>query len=107
MNSGMTKLYYTFLMNTSERALQRGVHFDFVSNYAIEKARAKEGIATINKSKYDVLVVPEREDNLAREEGRPVKYGWKVSNISVPTQTEIQDYIGIFGYNPFEAQCEG
>ena len=45
---------------------------------------------------YDVLVVPERE-----------QYGWKVSNISVPTQTEIQDYIGIFGYNPFEAQCEG
>jgi len=58
-------------------------------------------------SVYDVLVVPEREDNLARDEGRPLKYGWKVSNISVPTQTEIQDYIGIFGYNPFEAQCEG
>ncbi len=58
-------------------------------------------------SVYDVLVVPEREDNLARDEGRPVKYGWKVSNISVPTQTEIQDYIGIFGYNPFEAQCQG
>ena len=58
-------------------------------------------------SVYDVLVVPEREDNLARDEGRPVPYGWKVSNISVPTQTEIQDYIGIFGYNPFEAQCQG
>ena len=58
-------------------------------------------------SVYDVLVVPEREDNLARDEGRPLKYGWKVSNISVPTQTEIQDYIGIFGYNPFEAQCQG
>lgn len=47
-------------------------------------------------SVYDVLVVPERE-----------QFGWKVANISVPTQTEIQDYIGIFGYNPFEAQCEG
>jgi biopolymer transport protein ExbD len=47
-------------------------------------------------SVYDVLVIPEREN-----------YGWKVANISVPTQTEIQDYIGIFGYNPFEAQCEG
>jgi biopolymer transport protein ExbD len=58
-------------------------------------------------SVYDVLIVPEREDNLAREEARPAPYGWKVSNISVPTQTEIQDYIGIFGYNPFEAQCEG
>ncbi len=58
-------------------------------------------------SVYDVLVVPEREDNLARDEGRPLKYGWKVSNISVPTQSEIEDYIGIFGYNPFEAQCQG
>jgi biopolymer transport protein ExbD len=47
-------------------------------------------------SVYDVLVIPERE-----------QFGWKVANISVPTQTEIQDYIGIFGYNPFEAQCEG
>jgi len=47
-------------------------------------------------SVYDVLIVPERDN-----------YGWKVANISVPTQTEIQDYIGIFGYNPFEAQCEG
>jgi biopolymer transport protein ExbD len=46
-------------------------------------------------SVYDVLVVPKMEVE-----------GWKVKNISVPTQTEIQDYIGIFGYNPFEAQCD-
>ena len=58
-------------------------------------------------SVYDVLVVPEREDNLSRAENLPEKYGWKVKNISVPTQTEIEDYIQIFGYNPFEAQCEG
>ena len=58
-------------------------------------------------SVYDVLVVPEREDNRLREENLPPEYGWKVKNISVPTQSEIQDYIEIFGYNPFEAQCEG
>jgi len=56
---------------------------------------------------YDVLVSPEREDARLAEEQLPPQYGWKVKNISVPTQTEIQDYIGIFGYNPFEAQCSG
>jgi biopolymer transport protein ExbD len=33
--------------------------------------------------------------------------GFKVRNISVPTKSEIDDYIEIFGYNPFESQCEG
>jgi biopolymer transport protein ExbD len=56
---------------------------------------------------YDVLITPETEDARRTADKLPVVYGWKVSNISVPTQTEIQDYIGIFGYNPFEAQCEG
>ncbi len=60
-------------------------------------------------SVYDVLIVPEREDKelASQKPPQPAKWGWKVANISVPTQTEIQDYIGIFGYNPFEAQCEG
>lgn len=31
--------------------------------------------------------------------------GFKVKNISVPTQTEIQEYIQLFGFNPFESQC--
>ena len=31
--------------------------------------------------------------------------GWKVKNISVPTQTEVQEYIELFGFNPFESQC--
>jgi len=58
---------------------------------------------------YDVLIIPDREDKelLAMEPPQPPKWGWKVKNISVPTQTEIQEYIGIFGYNPFEAQCSG
>ena len=33
--------------------------------------------------------------------------GFKVKNISVPTQSEIQEYIGLFGMNPFESQCAG
>jgi len=49
-------------------------------------------------SVYDVLAIPKEDDP---------EWGWKVRNISVPTQSEIQDYIDIFGYNPFEAQCEG
>jgi biopolymer transport protein ExbD len=45
-------------------------------------------------SVYDVLASAEKER------------GFKVKNISVPTQTEIGEYIEIFGYNPFESQCE-
>jgi biopolymer transport protein ExbD len=33
--------------------------------------------------------------------------GFRVRNISVPTQSEVQEYIQIFGYNPFESQCAG
>ena len=33
--------------------------------------------------------------------------GFKVKNISVPTQTEVQEYIELFGFNPFESQCGG
>ena len=32
--------------------------------------------------------------------------GFKVKNISVPTQTEVAEYIQIFGANPFETQCQ-
>ena len=33
--------------------------------------------------------------------------GFKVKNISVPTQSEVQEYIQLFGFNPFEQQCGG
>ena len=32
--------------------------------------------------------------------------GFKVKNISVPTQSEILDYIELFGINPFEQTCQ-
>ncbi len=47
-------------------------------------------------SVYDVLGTPKMKT-----------HGWKVKNISVPTQSEVQEYIEIFGYNPFESQCSG
>lgn len=43
---------------------------------------------------YDVLGVPQYDPD-----------GYKVKNISVPTQSEVQEYIEIFGYNPFESRC--
>jgi biopolymer transport protein ExbD len=46
-------------------------------------------------SVYDILGSSEKER------------GFKVKNISVPTQSEVAEYIEIFGYNPFESQCEG
>jgi hypothetical protein len=42
-------------------------------------------------------------DVLAKAKDR----GFEVKNISVPTQSEVQEYIELFGYNPFESQCEG
>jgi biopolymer transport protein ExbD len=35
------------------------------------------------------------------------KDGYKVKNISVPTQSEVQEYIQLFGSNPFESVCAG
>jgi biopolymer transport protein ExbD len=32
-------------------------------------------------------------------------HGYKVKNISVPTQSEVAEYIQLFGFNPFESQC--
>ena len=32
-------------------------------------------------------------------------HGYKVKNISVPTQSEVAEYIQLFGLNPFESQC--
>jgi len=46
-------------------------------------------------SVYDVLAAAEKER------------GFKVKNISVPTQSEVQEYIVLFGLNPFESQCGG
>jgi hypothetical protein len=44
---------------------------------------------------YDVL-------GTAKEE----THGFKVKNISVPTASEVEEYIQLFGVNPFESQCE-
>ena len=32
--------------------------------------------------------------------------GFKVKNISVPTQSEVREYIELFGVNPFEQTCQ-
>ena len=32
--------------------------------------------------------------------------GFKVKNISVPTQSEVLEYIELFGVNPFEQTCQ-
>jgi biopolymer transport protein ExbD len=31
---------------------------------------------------------------------------FEVKNISIPTQSEVQDYIALFGQNPFETHCQ-
>jgi biopolymer transport protein ExbD len=32
-------------------------------------------------------------------------HGFEVKNLSVPTASEVQGYIGLFGLNPFESRC--
>jgi len=41
-------------------------------------------------------------DVLAQAEERR---GFEVKNVSVPTQREVQEYIELFGLNPFEQSC--
>ena len=43
-------------------------------------------------SVYDVLTSAEKQ-------------GLKVKNLSIPTQSEIDDYVRLFGSNPFESAC--
>ena len=43
---------------------------------------------------YDVL--------MAAEDNR----GFKVKNISIPTTADVNDYIALFGSNPFETRCQ-
>jgi biopolymer transport protein ExbD len=33
-------------------------------------------------------------------------HGFKVKNLAVPTRREVDDYIELFGSNPFEARCD-
>jgi len=46
---------------------------------------------------YDVLAETRKPDS---------EWPFKVSNISIPTQSEVQEYIGLFGANPFETRCQ-
>ena len=46
-------------------------------------------------SVYDELTSAERER------------GFAIRNISVPTQSEVQEYIEVFGFNPLESRCGG
>ena len=47
-------------------------------------------------SVYDVLAGTRAENS---------QYSFKVTDIAVPTQRDIDDYIDLFGANPFEAAC--
>jgi len=49
-------------------------------------------------------------DELAKSKGtekNPSEWPFEVKNISIPTQSEVQNFIEIFGVNPFETHCDG
>jgi len=48
-------------------------------------------------SVYDVLMSAEEKWKAE---------GMKVKNISIPTQSDIQEYTALFGVNPFETRCQ-
>ena len=58
---------------------------------------------TAADAEYQMMITVYDELGSAKEK----THGYKVKNISVPTQSEVQDYINLFGFNPFESQCEG
>ncbi len=48
---------------------------------------------------YDVLVA-------AKDLPEWKEQSLKVKNVSIPTQTDIQEYTALFGVNPFAARCQ-
>jgi biopolymer transport protein ExbD len=62
--------------------------------YTVADSRYQDMISV-----YDVLSSAE----LPMDQGGR---GFKVKNISIPTQTIIEEYIELFGANPFESQCQ-
>lgn len=46
-------------------------------------------------------------DKLAETKGVDNPWPFTVKNISIPTQSEVQNFIEIFGANPFETHCDG
>ena len=50
-------------------------------------------------SVYDVLVAAEKLPEWKAQK-------LKVKNVSIPTQSDIQEYVALFGLNPFEARCQ-
>ena len=45
-------------------------------------------------------------DVLAETKGDENPWPFTVKNISIPTQSEVEEYVQLFGQNPFEKQCE-
>ncbi len=60
---------------------------------------------TDSEAKYERMI--EVYDELAKTKGDENPYPFEVKNISIPTQSEVQNYIEIFGANPFETHCDG
>jgi len=60
---------------------------------------------TDSEAKYERMI--EVYDELAKTKGEDNPYPFTVKNISIPTQSEVQNYIEIFGANPFETHCQG
>jgi biopolymer transport protein ExbD len=55
-------------------------------------------------SVYDILgAAGKAEEKIAKNKYKDYP---KVKNISVPTQSEIESYIALFGSNPFESTCQ-
>ena len=84
----------------------RGMQLDSLLDYVVPKLR-------INQRK-PVIIHPEPNtqyqemikvyDELMSSEK---KTGFEIKTVVIPTQREIQEYIDLFGYNPFESQGGG
>jgi biopolymer transport protein ExbD len=52
---------------------------------------------------YQAMIAVYDELGSAKDE----THGFRVRNIAVPTQSEVMQYIELFGFNPFESTCAG
>ncbi len=59
---------------------------------------------TDSEAKYGRMI--EVYDELAKTKVAENPYPFTVKNISIPTQSEVQNFIEIFGSNPFETHCQ-
>jgi biopolymer transport protein ExbD len=95
-------IYIQVLPSGAMRVDGRPMELDQLLNYVVPKLRINQRKPVIihpepNTPYQDMIKV---YDELMAS---PMKTGFEITTVVIPTQREIQEYIELFGYNPFAA----